>query len=95
MLSTAMILPAISGVLSIAIILPYISGMLSTAIILPAISGMLSTAIILPEISGMLSTVPVTSLVAYSFLSAGTNASVCPTIQHPTFSKISNMDSAL
>ncbi len=52
-------------------------------------------SMISPAISGTLLTVPVVSLVAYSILSAGTSASVCPTIQHPTLSKMSSIFSEL
>ena len=42
-------------------------------------------------ISGRLHTVPVMSRVAYITLSAGTRVSVCPTMQHPTSSRISTI----
>lgn len=40
----------------------------------------------LAAMSSFLSTVAVTSRRAYSFLSAGASAAVCPMIEHPTFS---------
>ena len=43
------------------------------------------------EIRGTEETVAVTSLIEYNTLSAGTIASVCPTIQQPTFCTISQI----
>ena len=43
------------------------------------------------EIRGIEETVAVTSLIEYNTLSAGTIASVCPTIQQPTFCTISEI----
>ena len=43
------------------------------------------------DIRGMDPTVPVMSLIPYNTLSAGTSESVCPTMQQPTFSRMSHI----
>lgn len=43
------------------------------------------------DIRGIDATVPVMSLIPYNTLSAGTIESVCPTMQQPTFSRISHI----